>query len=149
MNDTATAASRRKFRRERFVGRYLANPAVRLFDRLGIRSALIVELETTGAKSGLPRRVPVTASIDGEGAWLICQHGMRAGWARNIAADPAVRVRHGARWYTGTAAFVADDDVAARARTFAEGRIARAATAWAVKALETAPISVRITFAPA
>ncbi|MEV0298729.1 nitroreductase family deazaflavin-dependent oxidoreductase [Nocardia sp. NPDC050710] len=145
MSDTATL---RKFKRERFIGRYLANPTVGLLDRLGIRSALISELETTGAKTGLPRRVPVTASIDDAGAWVICQHGQRAGWARNIAADPRVRLRRGTRWYTGTAAFVPDDDVVARARSFTAGALATAATAWTIKALETDPISVRITFTP-
>lgn len=146
MSNTATL---RKFKRERFIGRYLANPAVGLLDRFGIRSSLIAELETTGAKSGQPRRVPVTVSIDAEGAWLISQHGHRAGWARNIAADPRVRLRHGTRWYTGTAAFVPDDDVVARARGFAKGgELAKSLTAWATKALETTPISVRISFTP-
>ncbi|WP_054816249.1 nitroreductase/quinone reductase family protein [Nocardia arizonensis] len=143
MSDNATL---RKFRRERFIGRYLVNPAVGFLDRLGIRSALIAELETVGARTGLPRRVPVTISIDTEGAWIICQHGMRSGWARNITADPRVRLRHGDRDYTGTAAFVPEDDVVARARTFGRSRISRSATAWAVKALETDPVSVRVTF---
>ncbi|MET7773487.1 nitroreductase family deazaflavin-dependent oxidoreductase [Nocardia sp. NPDC005366] len=145
MSDTTTL---RKFKRERFIGRYLANPAFRLLDRIGVRSALLAELETTGAKTGLPRRVPVTVSIDDEGAWLICQHGQRAGWARNITADPRVRLRQGDIWHSGTAAFVPDDDVVARARTFARGTFSRPATAWTTKALETAPISVRVTFTP-
>lgn len=146
MSGRTPSAALRKFRRERFIGRYLANPAVGLLDRLGIRSALIAELETTGAKTGKPRRVPVTVSIDAQGAWLISQHGRRAGWARNIAADPKVRLRQGNRWYTGTAAFVPDDDVVARARSFATGRIPASATEWTMKALESDPVSVRITF---
>jgi deazaflavin-dependent oxidoreductase (nitroreductase family) len=147
MNRRTTEAAARKFRRERFIGRYLANPAVGLLDRIGIRSAMIAELETIGAKSGAPRRVPVTVSIDSDGAWVISQHGHRAGWARNITANPIVRLRHGKRWYTGTAAFVPDDDVVARARSFAKGRVSESATAWTIKALESDPISVRITFA--
>ncbi|MGV9616352.1 nitroreductase family deazaflavin-dependent oxidoreductase [Nocardia xishanensis] len=139
----------RKFKRERMIGRYIANPAVAALDRLGIRTALVSELETTGAKTGLPRRVPVTASFDDAGVWIICQHGPRAGWARNITADPKVRIRRGDRWYTGTAAFVPGDDVVARARSFATGRIARPVLAWTIKALETEPISVRVTFAAA
>lgn len=97
------SAAVRKFRRERLIGRYLVNPAVGLLDRLGIRSSLIAELETVGARSGQPRRVPVTASIDETGAWLISQHGYRSGWARNIAADPHIRLRLGTEWRTGTA----------------------------------------------
>jgi deazaflavin-dependent oxidoreductase (nitroreductase family) len=149
MSEPTTAATLRKFRRERFIGRYLANPTVALLDRIGIRSALIAELETIGAKTGQPRRVPVTVSVDDEGAWVVSQHGHRAGWARNIAADPCVRLRQGKRWYTGTAAFVPDDDVVARARSFAKGRIPVSATEWTMKALETQPISVRITFTAA
>ncbi|MFI7668133.1 nitroreductase family deazaflavin-dependent oxidoreductase [Nocardia sp. NPDC049526] len=146
MSQRSTEAAARKFRRERLIGRYLANPAVGLLDRIGIRSSMLAELETIGAKSGQPRRVPVTVSIDDEGAWLISQHGHRAGWARNIAANPQVRLRQGKRWYTGTAAFVPDDDVVARARTFAKGSAAESATAWTIKALESDPISVRVTF---
>ncbi|WP_433759034.1 nitroreductase family deazaflavin-dependent oxidoreductase [Nocardia sp. CA-135398] len=146
MSRRTTEAAARKFRRERFIGRYLANPAVGLLDRIGVRSSMLAELETIGAKSGQPRRVPVTVSIDDEGAWLISQHGHRAGWARNIAANPQVRLRQGKRWYTGTAAFVPDDDVVARARSFAKGSAAESATAWTIKALESDPISVRITF---
>ncbi|CAM4454061.1 nitroreductase family deazaflavin-dependent oxidoreductase [Nocardia ninae] len=149
MRERSTSAAVRKFRRERLVGRYLANPAVGLLDRLGIRSALLAELETTGAKTGQPRRVPVTVSIDEQGAWLISQHGRRSGWARNIVADPKVRLRQGKRWYTGTAAFVPDDDVVARARSFAKGRVPESAAEWTMKALESDPISVRITFADA
>ncbi|MFF3222569.1 nitroreductase family deazaflavin-dependent oxidoreductase [Nocardia suismassiliense] len=149
MRERSPSAAVRKFRRERLVGRYLANPAVGLLDRLGIRSALLAELETTGAKTGQPRRVPVTVSIDEQGAWLISQHGRRSGWARNIVADPKVRLRQGKRWYTGTAAFVPDDDVVARARSFAKGRVPESAAEWTMKALESDPISVRITFADA
>ncbi|MEV6555619.1 nitroreductase family deazaflavin-dependent oxidoreductase [Nocardia sp. NPDC051756] len=146
MTERSTSAAVRKFRRERLIGRYLANPAVGLLDRIGIRSALLAELETTGAKTGQPRRVPVTVSVDDEGAWLISQHGRRSGWARNIVADPNVRLRQGKRWYTGTAAFVPDDDVIARARSFAKGRVPESAAEWTMKALESDPISVRITF---
>ncbi|MFI7002790.1 nitroreductase family deazaflavin-dependent oxidoreductase [Nocardia sp. NPDC050175] len=146
MSARSTSAAVRKFRRERLIGRYLANPAVGLLDRIGIRSALLAELETTGAKTGQPRRVPVTVSVDDQGAWLISQHGRRSGWARNIVADPKVRLRQGKRWFTGTAAFVPDDDVVARARSFAKGRVPESAAEWTMKALESDPISVRITF---
>ncbi|MFI9509097.1 nitroreductase family deazaflavin-dependent oxidoreductase [Nocardia sp. NPDC052566] len=146
MGERNTAAAVKKFRRERFFGRYFANPAVAALDRIGIRSSLIAELETVGAKSGQPRRVPVTVSIDDEGAWLISQHGHRSGWARNIGADPNVRLRQGDRWYTGTAAFVPDDDVVARAKAMAAGRVSESTAARVAKALESDPISVRITF---
>ena len=51
----------RKFRRERIVGRYVANPAVALLRRLGVRTTFATELQTMGRKSGDWRSVPVSA----------------------------------------------------------------------------------------
>jgi deazaflavin-dependent oxidoreductase (nitroreductase family) len=139
-------AGLRKFRFERRVGRTVVNPLVAALDRRGIRSALVVELQTTGRKSGEPRRVPLTGSADAEGVWVISQHGHRAGWAHNIDADPRVRVRVDGRWRTGVAQFHPDDDIRARARSFATGKVSAAATAMAMRAMESDPISVRITY---
>ena len=105
----ATADSRkalRKFKFERRVGRTIVNPLVAVLDKIGIRSSSVVELETTGAKSGQPRRVPLNGRADDGGVWVISQHGRRAGWAHNIAADPKVRVRVNNEWRSGTAVFV-------------------------------------------
>lgn len=135
----------RKFRCERRVGRVL-NPVVGRLARLGVRTDRATELETVGRRSGQLRTVPVSAVFDASGAWLISQHGHRSGWARNIEADPRVRIRHGAVMRSGTARFVPDDDVAARARTFATNPVARAAAAWTFRALQTDPVSVRIDF---
>lgn len=135
-----------KFKFERRVGRTVVNPLVAALERRGVRSALVVELETTGRRSGQPRRVPLTGSADDDGVWVISQHGRRAGWAHNITADPRVRVRVNGRWRAGTAAFRPDDDVRARARSFGRGKLSGAATALAMRALESDPISVRITY---
>ncbi|OBH05660.1 MULTISPECIES: nitroreductase family deazaflavin-dependent oxidoreductase [unclassified Mycobacterium] len=140
MTSTNPDKTLRKFRRERALGRYLLNPAVKGLSRLGVRTALATELETIGRKTGQPRRVPVSAQFDNDGAWVICQHGMRSGWGRNIADNANVRVRQGGRWRTGVATFRPDDDVVARGRKF--GRLG----ATMVRALETAPVSVRIDF---
>lgn len=137
----------RKFKFERRVGRTMVNPLVTALDRRGIRSKLVIELETTGRKSGEPRRVPLTGSADADGVWVISQHGHRAGWAHNIDADPRVRVRVDGQWHNGTAAFRPDDDIRARARSFAGGKVSAAATALAMRAMESDPISVRITYA--
>lgn len=131
----------RKFKFERRLGRLVMNPVVATLDRLGVRSRLIVELETTGAKSGLPRRVPLAGRADEFGVWVISQHGRRAGWAHNIAANPEVRVRVNDQWRSGTASFEPSDDVRDRARTFGG-----AATALTMKAMESDPVSVRITY---
>jgi|SRR5947209_6988742 deazaflavin-dependent oxidoreductase (nitroreductase family) len=137
-NDAKTL---RKFRRERAIGHYLLNPAVKGLSKLGLRTALAAELQTIGRKTGQTRRVPVMAQFDDKGAWLICQHGTRSGWGRNIVDNPNVLVRQGNQWRTGVAKFRPDDDVVARGRKF--GRLG----AKVVKALETTPVSVRIDFA--
>ncbi|MFE1592937.1 nitroreductase family deazaflavin-dependent oxidoreductase [Nocardia sp. NPDC058705] len=136
----------RKFKAERLVGRYVANPAVRALNAIGIQTSLATELETTGRKSGLPRRVPVAAAFDDNGAWVISQHGRRSGWGINITADPNVRIRQGDTWRTGTAAFTPDDDIAARNRSFVTNRVLGALSTATFRALQTTPISVRITF---
>src|ERR1700760_798036 len=137
----------RKFKFERRVGRSIVNPLVGALDRLGIRASSTVELETTGAKSGQPRRVPLTGRGDDTGVWVISQHGRRAGWAHNITADPKVRVRVNNVWRSGTAAFVTNDDVVARARSFGgDSKLSQSATALGMRALQSDPISVRITY---
>jgi deazaflavin-dependent oxidoreductase (nitroreductase family) len=140
MTNTRDDKTLRKFRRERAAGRYLLNPAVKVLNRLGLRTALATELETIGRKTGQVRRVPVSAQFDNNGAWLISQHGTRSGWGRNIVDNPNIRVRQGNNWHAGVATFRPDDDVVARGRKF--GRLG----AKVVKALETTPVSVRIDF---
>lgn len=137
----------RKFARLLWVNRHVMNPTVRGLGRIGIRTALATEIETIGRKSGQPRRVPVTMRFDDTGGWAICQHGTSSGWGSNIAANPNVRVRTGNQWRTGTAELRPDDDLDARARSFAPLRILAPLTAAGFAALQTSsPISVRITF---
>ena len=139
--------ARRKFKFERRIGRVVMNPMVAALDKIGVRSQLVVELETTGAKSRQPRKVPLTGRADDKGVWVISQHGRRAGWAYNIAADPKVRVRVDNQWRSGTATFEPDDDVRARARSFGgDGKLSQSATAMTMRAMESDPISVRITY---
>jgi len=137
----------RKFKFERQLGRAVMNPVVAALDKIGLRSSLVVELETTGAKSGEPRRVPLAGRADDTGVWVISQHGRLAGWAYNIAADPKVRVRVNNEWRTGTATFEPQDDVRARARSFGgDGKLSKSATVLTMRAMESDPISVRITY---
>ena len=147
MPTTDARKALRKFKFERQVGRTIVNPLVTALDRIGVRASSTVELETTGAKTGLPRRVPLTGRADDTGVWVICQHGKRAGWAHNITADPKVRVRVDNVWRSGTAEFMPDDDVVARARSFGgKSKVSQSATALGMRALQSDPISVRITF---
>jgi deazaflavin-dependent oxidoreductase (nitroreductase family) len=143
---STTNQALRKFRRERFVGRYVANPAVALLGRLGLRTTFATELQTMGRKTGRWRPVPVSARFDETGAWVISQHGRRSGWALNVAEDPNVRIRQGDRWRSGTAHFVPEDDPAARARTFATSPMLSPLVTATFKALQSDPISVRIDF---
>lgn len=66
-----------------------------------------VLLETTGRRSGEPRRVPLASGpVDGDTALLLCVHGEHATYARNIAANPRVRLKRRGRWHEGTAELV-------------------------------------------
>ncbi len=73
-------------------------------------------LETTGRKSGLPRRVPIGDGLRGDSFWIVTEHGWGADYVRNIQADPRVRVKARGRWRTGTAQLLPDDDPYARLR---------------------------------
>ena len=74
---------------------------------LGVAPPGYALLETTGRKTAKARRTPVGDGWIGYQFWLVAEHGMKAGYVRNIAANPHVRLklRHGilARWHTGTA----------------------------------------------
>jgi deazaflavin-dependent oxidoreductase (nitroreductase family) len=69
-----------------------------------------VLLETTGRKSGQPRRTAVGGRVIDNQFWMVSEHGEHSDYVRNIKANPAVRVRIGGRWRSGTAHLVPDDD---------------------------------------
>lgn len=69
-----------------------------------------VLLETTGRKSGQPRRTAVGGRVVGDQFWMVSEHGEHSDYVRNIQADPAVRVRINGRWRSGTAHLLPDDD---------------------------------------
>jgi deazaflavin-dependent oxidoreductase (nitroreductase family) len=74
-------------------------------------------LETTGRKSGQPRTTPVGNGLEGDTFWIVAEHGLRAGYVRNIQANPRVRVLVAGRWRPGTAQLLPDDDPRERQRT--------------------------------
>ena len=102
----------RKWWADRFH-RYLANPVMRRFAGRLPGQAL---LETTGRRSGLPRRTPIGGRREGMVFWMVSNHGVDAGYVRNLSANPRVRLQLRGHWYTGTASLVPDDDVRARLR---------------------------------
>lgn len=81
-------------------------------------------LETTGRKSGVPRRTPVGNGLKGDVFWIVAEHGRKANYVRNIIADPHVRVRLGGRWREGTAHLMPDDDPRVRQQTLGRGNAA-------------------------
>ena len=72
-------------------------------------------LETTGRKSGQPRRTAVGGRVVDDQFWMVSEHGEHSDYVRNIQADPAVRVRFDGQWRSGTAHLLPDDDPAAAA----------------------------------
>jgi deazaflavin-dependent oxidoreductase (nitroreductase family) len=93
------------------------NRLTRFALRRGIAPRAFALLETTGRRTGLARHTPVGNGCVGDTFWLVAAHGTQSDYVRNIQAHPAVRVKIGHRWRTGTAVLLPDDDAAARSRT--------------------------------
>lgn len=123
------------------------NPVVRLAWNLGIPIPGDALLETTGRRTGLPRRTPVCDGLEGETFWLIAQRGRAADWVRDIEANPRVRVKvSGLRsvWRAGTAHILDGDDPRERQRLLNRANLARQFCQCTTKAVNTSPLSVRI-----
>ena len=112
--------------------------------RLGLPTPTLVILETTGRRSGEPRRVPVTRLIEGDTLWIVTEHGRRAAYVRNLEANPNVRVRVGRRWRSGTAKILEGDDWRARQR-----RMPNRLNSAMVRAMGTEHLTVRVDLDPA
>jgi deazaflavin-dependent oxidoreductase (nitroreductase family) len=68
----------------------------------------MVLVETTGAKSGLPRRVPLLATVLEECLFVGTARGARSQWLRNLRAEPRVRYWLAGREHGGTALVFAE-----------------------------------------
>jgi deazaflavin-dependent oxidoreductase (nitroreductase family) len=106
----------RKYRVVTTVER-LNNRLTRFALRKGIAPRAFALLETTGRRTGLPRQTPIGNGCDGDTFWLVAAHGDQADYVRNLQLQPAVRVKVGRVWRTGTAVVLPDDDAVARSRT--------------------------------
>jgi deazaflavin-dependent oxidoreductase (nitroreductase family) len=125
----------------------VVNPVVRLGWNLGIPIPGDALLETTGRRTGLPRRTPVCDGLDGARFWLVAQRGRHADWVRNIEANPRVRVKVSglrSRWRSGTAHILDNDDPRERQRILGESSLARRLCALTTQALTTSALTVRI-----
>jgi deazaflavin-dependent oxidoreductase (nitroreductase family) len=95
----------------------LNNRLTRFALRKGIAPRAFALLETTGRRTGLARHTPVGNGCAGDTFWLVAAHGTQADFVRNLQAHPAVRVKIGRTWRTGTAVVLPGDDAVARSRT--------------------------------
>ena len=93
-----------------FFQKRVANPMMRLMPFQTL-------LETTGRKSGEPRRTPLGGSRVGDQFWLVSEFGEKSQYVKNIKANPNVRVRLRGRWHKGVAHLVPDDDPRARLKS--------------------------------
>ena len=132
-----------KRRASTFLTAKLVNPVVRAAARLGIPLPSVVLLETTGRRSGEPRRIPVGKTLEGDTLWVVAEHGLRSAYVRNIQAEPRVRVRIGRRWRTGTAHVLVDDDWRDRQR-----RLPNKLNSAVVRAMGTEHVTVRVDLDP-
>jgi deazaflavin-dependent oxidoreductase (nitroreductase family) len=133
-----------KRRASTFLTAKVLNPVVRAAVRLGLPLPIVVILETRGRKSGQPRQIPVGKTLDGDTLWIVAEHGRKAGYVRNIEANPRVRVRVGRRWRTGAAHVLDDDDWRERQR-----RLSNKVNSAVVRAVGTEHVTVRVDLDPA
>jgi len=126
-----------------FLSVKLFNPLVKAATNAGIPLPGVVILETTGRKSGQPRRTPVGKAVIDNTLWIVAEHGRRAGYVRNISVNPRVRVKIGRRWRTGTAQALPDDDPRERQR-----RIPNKLNSASVRAMGSDLLTVRVDLDP-
>jgi len=100
----------------RFVTNRLLNPVVRRLLERGLWPRTQALLETTGRRTGSPRRVPIGNGLPGDSFWIVTEHGHAADYVKNIRKQSGVRVKVGRRWYEGTAQLLPEDDPRERLR---------------------------------
>jgi deazaflavin-dependent oxidoreductase (nitroreductase family) len=115
-HDPRTALRDARRRASKLLSVRVLNPVVRRLLEAGMLPRGAALLETTGRRSGRPRRVPVGDGLRGDRFWIVAEHGRHADYVRNIERDPRVRVKVGRHWHAGTAHILDDDDPRARLR---------------------------------
>src|SRR5437588_1767299 len=112
-----------KHRIVHLLQKYFLNPPIKFLLAIGIAPPGYALLETIGRKSGKPRRTPVGNGRVNDQFWIVAEHGMEAGYVRNIASNPRVRVKfhHGfwTKWRSGTANLLPNDNPGERQRWLA------------------------------
>ena len=135
-------------RLQRRLEKYVFNPPNKLALRLGIAPRAFALLETTGRRSGQPRRTAIGNGLYGSEFWLVAEHGADCDYVKNLLADPSVRVKVRRRWYSGTATVLRDDDSFARRRglDLRNGVVGRA-DGVIFRASASEPLTIRIDLA--
>src|SRR5437879_966184 len=137
-----------KYRFVHLLQKYFLNPPIKFLFAIGLWRPGYALLETTGRKTGKARRTPVGDGRVGGEFWIVAEHGMKAGYVRNLVRHPRVRLklREGfrVRWRTGTAHVLSDDDPHERQRWLAIQLPSSAANASVVRLLGTQLLTVRI-----
>jgi deazaflavin-dependent oxidoreductase (nitroreductase family) len=121
----------------------VVNPLVRWAVRHGLAPHSYAILETTGRRSGVPRRTPVGHVLDDDAVWIVAEHGPRASYVLNIRANPRVRIKLRDGWRSGTAHVLDDDDPRERLR-----RMGLRLNALVVRLMGTDLLSVRVDLDP-
>lgn len=128
--------------------KYLFNPPVKMLFAIGVAVPGRALLETTGRKTGKARRIPVGIGLVGKQFWIVAEHGQNAAYVRNMMANPRVRLKlrngMGARWHSGIAHVLTDDDPRERQRWLAKEVPGSASNAAAVRFFGTQLLTVRI-----
>lgn len=112
-----------KVRFTTLLDKYTMNPVFKALSALWLSFPGVVILETTGRRSGRPRRTPVGGRRDGSTVWIMAEHGRRNAYVSNIEADPRVRIRIRGRWRTGVAKLMPNDDPRERLRRMTKGTV--------------------------
>jgi deazaflavin-dependent oxidoreductase (nitroreductase family) len=108
-----------------------------------LAAANVCDLETIGRVSGGPRVVELWFAASGSTLYILSGGRDASAWVRNLAVQPAVRVRLGSRWFRGRARIIEGDpdeplarrSLAAKYQGWREGR---ALSAWARESLPVA-----------
>ena len=137
-----------KHRIVHLLQKYFLNPPIKILFAIGIVPPGYALLETVGRKTGKPRRTPVGDGRVGNQFWIVAEHGMKAGYVRNLVRHPRVRLklREGfrVRWHNGTAHLLPEDDPRERQRWLAGQLPSSAANASIVRLFGTELLTVRI-----
>jgi deazaflavin-dependent oxidoreductase (nitroreductase family) len=126
--------------------KYFLIPPIKVALAAGLPLPGYALLETTGRKTGKPRRTPVGDGCIGNQFWLVAEHGMKAGYVRNIEHDPRVRLKlqRAENALAHTARVLSDDDPRRRQRWLASQLPSSTGNARAVRLFGTQLLSIRI-----